>query len=389
MPAKSPTPRPIVVYGFDIDRVRPGDILFTRAHFELKKPSTYKSKAIRIGDGGKFSHVALCIEYGHFIEAIGWGVCRLAIMLTGARYEDNVQLFRLRPDVPNASDIAQRAAECGHEYLTREYSVRAALGVKIRPLRNTSLSEMFCSALVVRAYQQAGLPLVPKKRPEAIGPARLMNSQYLEDVTPTALIAIHTDSPPSFYLDDGSASQRPHQWEIVRKQKMLTNKKVKAALRALKASPSSFYELECLLRDPDEDRRVTLKDLDDAVHGVLVNERFAETYLQRATDALDLEVAAATITVEVDRAKSGNMDNDELLAQIRQSKQIITLLKNDLRHRKVEYDNYKRRALRDGFRTLHYLGNLQGEFISLSRRTLDLNEVKFDAFLRVAADRGL
>jgi hypothetical protein len=104
---------------------------------------------------------------------------------------------------------------------------------------------------------------------------------------------------------------------------------------------------------------------------------------------MDTRETETEIVVTLDRAKSGNMDNDELLAQIRQSKQIITLLRNDLRHRKVEYDNYKRRALRDGFRTLHYLGNLQGEFISLSRRTLDLNEVKFDAFLRVAADRGL
>lgn len=92
MPARSDAAERIVVYGLDLDQVLPGDILLTRARFRVRDRSTYESKGIRLGTGGQFSHAALCIEYGLFIEAIGWGVCRLAFMQTGARARDNIQL---------------------------------------------------------------------------------------------------------------------------------------------------------------------------------------------------------------------------------------------------------------------------------------------------------
>jgi hypothetical protein len=40
-----------------------------------------------------FSHAALCVRYGLFIEAIGPGVSRLAIMATGARARENFRQF--------------------------------------------------------------------------------------------------------------------------------------------------------------------------------------------------------------------------------------------------------------------------------------------------------
>lgn len=389
MPAKSDTAKRIIVYGLDLDRVFPGDILLTRARFRIRDRSTFESKAIRLGTRGKFSHAALCIAYGQFIEAIGWGVCRLAFMQTGAREKENIQLLRLKSEVPNAQRIAQLAAKFGHEYLTRGYSVRGALGVKIRPLRDATRDEMFCSQLVARAYHQAGLPLVPAKSPERTAPGHLVKSPYLRDVTSLAVIAIHTDIPPDFYLDDGSTPQRPHQWEIVAKQKILASTKVQAALHALKAKPSSFYELECLFRDPDENRKSTLKDLDGAIREALGNARFAETYLDKISAALDRDIVETAVRGVLDRARSGKMADEELVEQIRYSRQIATQLRNDLQDRKVEYDNYKRRALRDGFRTLDYLGELQGKLVSLSRQALDPTKTELDTLQRVAADRGL
>jgi hypothetical protein len=389
MPGKSDTAERIVVYGLDLDRVFPGDILLTRARFRVRDRSTYESKAIRLGTGGRFSHAALCIEYGLFIEAIGWGVCRLAFMQTGAREKENIQLLRLRSDAPNAPRIAQLAADFGHEYLTRGYSVPGALGVKIRPLRDATRDEMFCSQLVARAYQQAGRPLIPGRSPERIAPGGFVKSPYLRDVTPLALIAIHTDVPPDFYLDDGSAPQRPHQWEMVTKQKILASKKVQAALHALKAKPSSFYELECLLREPDADRKSTLKELDGAIRAALENVRFAETYFDKMSAARDLDIAESTVSGAVDRARRGEMPDEELMHQIRYSRQIATQLRIDLRHRQAEYDNCRRRALRDGFRTFHYLGELQGKLVPLARRALDRTESELDALQRVAVERGL
>lgn len=75
--------------------------------------------------------------------------------------------------------------------------------------------------------------------------------------------------------------------------------------------------------------------------------------------------------------------------QIRYSRQIATQLRNDVQHRQVEYDNYRRRALREGFRTFRYLGELQGKLVPSARRALDLAESELDALQRVAAERGL
>ena len=90
--------------------VCPGDILLTRVPFDLLDPSTYAGVAIRGATLAPFSHAALCIEPGLMIEAIGTGVCRLALGQTGSRQRRNVKLLRLTLDVPDGHIIAQKAS---------------------------------------------------------------------------------------------------------------------------------------------------------------------------------------------------------------------------------------------------------------------------------------
>jgi hypothetical protein len=140
--------------------VCPGDILLTRVPLNLLDKSTYNSLIIRAGTRAPFSHAALCIEPGLLIEAIGTGVCRLALGQTGARSNKNVRLLRLNLDVPNGPVFAQRAADFGHQYLSRGYSISGAVGARISAFRKDR-GDLFCSDLVARAYMLTWRPDVP------------------------------------------------------------------------------------------------------------------------------------------------------------------------------------------------------------------------------------
>jgi hypothetical protein len=203
------------IYAFDIDRIRTGDILLTRVDFTLADPRTYVSTIIQRFTKSPFSHAALCIDYGMFIEAIGTGVCRLAIMATGAHNRENVRLLRLNDSkVSDASAKASGAARIAEGYLLRGYSRKGAAGVKVAAFRDLERAELFCSQLVARAYEEVEQGLVPNKKSHEVGPGDLERSEVLEDVTDSAIFRLQTDSPPDFYLDDHTLFERPHHWEV-------------------------------------------------------------------------------------------------------------------------------------------------------------------------------
>ena len=77
MPTRSSISPSITVYTIDQNRIALGDILLTRS------PTGLPSRVIQSTTKALFSHAALNVAYGLFIEAIGPGVCHLAIMATG------------------------------------------------------------------------------------------------------------------------------------------------------------------------------------------------------------------------------------------------------------------------------------------------------------------
>ena len=130
----------MVLYAFDIDSIKPGDILLTRVDFALRRPATWTSTLVQRATKSQFSHAALCIGYGMFIEAIGTGVCRLAIMVAGVHEKENVRLLRLKEaTVPDAARRARDASAKGEQYLLRQYSRKGAAGVKLAALRDPDL----------------------------------------------------------------------------------------------------------------------------------------------------------------------------------------------------------------------------------------------------------
>ncbi|VIO80689.1 hypothetical protein CI1B_85070 [Bradyrhizobium ivorense] len=348
-----------VFWRFDPDHVQPGDILVTRT------PSL-KSLAIRAATRTEFSHAALCIGYGHFIEAIGTGVCRFAIKGTSVRKRDNVRLLRLRRDVPHAQAIAKFAADAGHQDLQRGYSLAGAVGVKL-PTKPDPRA-MFCSQLVVEAYDKAMRmaritdPLVPGRKLSKIAPGHLPESPYLEDATDSALKQMRALEGPYWYLDEPNPEQRPHQWETEQKLKMLGSKSVQSAIKKTKAdaNPRSFFELELLLRDTKS------KDLDAVIAAALQRTNFCELYSGKIASSLDLAAMKISSDQLISRAAGGQMPDADLAAEIVETGQQIRLFEDDLSDRKEQYSNYVKRAMAADLKTFAMLGELQGEMRDLS-----------------------
>jgi hypothetical protein len=373
----------IALYAFNIDKVRTGDILLTRVDFSLGDTSTYASKVIQRFTKSTFSHAALCIDYGMFIEAIGTGVCRLAIMATAAHKRENVRLLRLASShVSDASAKAERAARIAQEYLLRGYSRRGAVGVEIAALRDPERTQLFCSQLVARSYEEAGQDLVPNKKSHEVGPGDLERSELLEDATDSAVFLLHTDSPPDFYLDDHTLFERPHHWEVATKLEILANAHVRKAYGRLNEHPASFWELEKILA------KYRSRPLDDAIHRALEQHRFAETYLEKTRSIIPFDEQDMSLTIH-DEVDPTHLDDRELLASIRHTQQTIGQLEKDVAHRQHEHDAYLAFESRTHLKTFPYLGHLQGKLLRLSKNGLAAKQKELAMLIEAAQARRL
>jgi hypothetical protein len=304
-----------------------------------------------------------------FIEAIGPGVCRLAISQTGARDSENVRLLRLdEQKVSQAEEKAQAAAKRGEHYLLRGYSLAGAAGVKLHLLQNPERRGLFCSQLVARAYEETGTQLLPGKTPQQISPGDLLSSPLLKDVTSGVVRALVTDLPPAFYLDDGSAGLRPHQWEVKTKLEIIHSKRVRKALipLKLKEAPASFSELELVLA------KSRSKALDEAVVSGLKSKHFTENYLDKLQPFFDLDELRKFGDNLVDRSQHGDMSDHELFLWLKETSNIGNQLKADLEHRQFERSAYNTLCAATGLKTFEYLGSLQERLLIQTKQLLDL-----------------
>ncbi|MGC2809067.1 MAG: hypothetical protein WA303_01680 [Bradyrhizobium sp.] len=366
--------------------VCPGDILLTRVPFDLLDPSTYAGVAIRGATLAPFSHAALCIEPGLMIEAIGTGVCRLALGQTGSRQRRNVKLLRLTLDVPDGHIIAQKAAFFGHQYLSRGYSIPGAIGTRIAALRKENRGDLFCSELVARAYREAGYSLLPGKGPGEIAPGDLLKSDALRDVTKLALLQISTDRPFAFYLDDGSHFERPVHWEVKTKLEILRSGSVARELDAIHSSPESFFELEKVLRT------CLSPNLDTAVHNELVLRSFKEQYLEKSFAAVGISGPAEVWGPEFElRFHPTDAELEALTAQTLQLlildiESSILSFRNDVKGRKTDIESWQSYRTDNNTKTFSYLEDMQTVLLLISERTLSLFEQQRE-LLRIEENR--
>ncbi|WP_441238922.1 hypothetical protein [Bradyrhizobium sp. 930_D9_N1_4] len=352
--------------------VCPGDILLTRVPLNLLDPSTLTSTAIRVGSRTPFSHAALCIEPGLMIEAVGTGVCRFALAPTGVRSRSNLKLLRLNLDVVDGPWRAQLAADRGHQYLSRGYSLSGAIGARIAAFRKKGRGDLFCSELVAQAYVEAKCPLLTGKTPGEIAPGDLLKSDILRDVTDLALRAIRIDSPLMYYLDDGSHFERTAHWEVRTKLKILQSEPVQRELAALGVSAQSFFDLEKVLRNG------TSPDLDRAVHDELVRHDFCGEYMRRRLASIDIadasEIAEAAFVArfEPNEDQLARLDTDSLNFLKQDSESSIISFQNDVMSRKADIQTWARYRGRGNSLTFDYLTALQQPLLDVSEQLLGL-----------------
>jgi hypothetical protein len=300
-------------------------------------------------------------------------------MGVGVRDRENVRLLRLSPSVPNSQAISRFAAEAGHQDLQRGYSVAGAIGVVLPSKRNEVA--LFCSQLVVEAYDKAfkasrlQAPLVPGRKLNKIAPGHLLASPYLEDVTDQALRKVRSLEGPNWYLDEPSPTERPHQWETVRKLKILGSKSVQRAAGNAKtdAIPRSFFELELLLRDTKD------QDLDAAVSAALEQSKFCETYYQKTLERMDRDGMVRSSLKLVDDATQGRLSGDQLTGAITETRQLIRLFEEDLNDRTEQHALYVKRAMEGNLKTFALLGDLQGKLKELSLEILKVLKEQLSA----------
>jgi len=261
-------------------RILPGDILLTRVPMSFDDPESWPSHIIQKATRSRFSHGALCVGEGLFVEAVGTGVGRLAVLHCGLRDPGNVCLLRLRKNVAGGAAIARNAAAIGLRYLAQGFCQRGIPAGKGSVFDHPQRAVAHYTQLIARAYADAGLTLVPDKTFDAVTPGDLEHCPLLEPVTDIAVRPAAPDQAAHFFLDDKTLFDRPHHWEVVTKLKILCGDDVKRVLHGLKERPVSFSELEALLA------RRKLRPLDSAVFRGLTWYRFADVYLEKKLQLL-------------------------------------------------------------------------------------------------------
>jgi hypothetical protein len=374
----------VSLYIIDQNRLQLGDILLTRVPLDLKDRATWTSQVIQNRTDSRFSHAALYIRYGLFIEAISTGVCRLAIMATGARDKGNIEVLRLNEAVvPDAVERAKAAAQRGELFLSRGYSKRGAAGVVLPILRDPDRHALFCSQLVALAYRDLEFQLVPGKPPEATSPGDLHASGRLRPVTDEVVRLLRTDQHPPYYLDEGSFFERPHHFEVKTKLEVLGSKLVKRSLSRLRELPPSFIELEHVLAKHKD------STLDAAILGELKRHRFAEEFfgrVQRFTSPAEIDEAAQH---SVRRAEDGSMSKEELHDLIVHGASLHQQLSEDVADRRRDYDGYQRGLSSYGLTTFGYLAMLQRRLLALSVECLNAKTRELNALEPIARQRGV
>jgi|GEM_PF-6281508 len=344
-------------------RVLPGDILLTRVPMSFDDPESWPSHIIQKATRSRFSHGALCVGEGLFIEAVGTGVGRLAVFQCGLHDPTNICLLRLRKSVAGGALFARRAAAIGQEFLAQGFSRRCIPGGKGSAFDHPQRAASLYMQVIARAYDGAGLPLVPDKDFDAVTPGDLQDCALLEEVTETAVQPARADKPPHFFLDDNSLFERPHHWEVVTKLKILCGDDVKRVLHGLKARPASFSELELLLAQRQ------LRPLDAAMHRGLTWYRFSEVYLEKKLQQLTARNADRDAPLEqlLPSILSDNELDYTLLRMLGESEQ----LERERLQRFEECRLYHAYCEQFPGKTFGYLAELHGRLHELGAREVE------------------
>ena len=143
---ESPAESGNLLHYIDSSKLRPGDILL------CTDPDGRVSKIIRQATQSPYSHAAIYIGDGEFVEAVGLGVRRFMVDSTAVQNRENVRFLRVKDAVPDAQGVARTASEKAESYVARRYWLTGAVAARVPGLNlNNSSGKFFCSQLVAQA----------------------------------------------------------------------------------------------------------------------------------------------------------------------------------------------------------------------------------------------
>ncbi|HBS21615.1 MULTISPECIES: YiiX/YebB-like N1pC/P60 family cysteine hydrolase [Thalassospira] len=151
--------------------LKPGDIILTARAGKT-------GKAIRFSTQGSVSHAMLYVQRGSVIDSTPDGVQARNLQRELFDDEEEFFVFRLKEELPELR-ISQIVNFARSEIGTRYSKVEAARTVLGGPKKPRGRAE-FCSRLVARSYQIAGVQLVPDH--DYCSPEDLRNSPLLHEL---------------------------------------------------------------------------------------------------------------------------------------------------------------------------------------------------------------
>lgn len=197
--------KPGKAFRFKWQSVEPGDIICSTI------PKNLVSQAIRLLTWSNFSHLSLCVEPQGCVEA-SENVARFSLLHIGCIDANNVKVLRLRNDAcTDARAVRQLAGQNGETFVGQPYWTQGAYRALFRIQPPAWQPGAFCSHLVAKAYQEAGLNIIPSVRPEHVTPDHVAKSQLFEDISQIVLEPFEVALMPYMeYLDAERSIDTPH-----------------------------------------------------------------------------------------------------------------------------------------------------------------------------------
>lgn len=134
----------------NINKLQAGDIILTAS-------CTKTGKAVRFGTHGLVSHAMICVQYSSIIDSTSDGV--QARNLQREFFSDGEEVYVFRLSDEQSPEVIAQIVDFARSEIGSRYSIPEAMRsvVSGRKPRN---AKQFCSRLVARAYDSAGIQLV-------------------------------------------------------------------------------------------------------------------------------------------------------------------------------------------------------------------------------------
>ena len=194
------------------DLLQVGDILLIRSD-GLLGATIRTGGYISTGARGRFTHAMICCDPPVFIEAMSEGVRKVDLRSCYVADRQRVRFLRVRAGLFPSENL-DRLRVTANNMFSAGYSELGAVGSVVSLLRNKRRLGVFCSQLVARCLNNAGVRLFGELPPEQVTPTHIEQCSSLEDVTAQLLEPARCGQTEGLeYVDGGLGSNAPRRYQ--------------------------------------------------------------------------------------------------------------------------------------------------------------------------------